>query len=263
MVAHGSTCAAPPPSLKLTAERSPFSLRIAEDGLRGQKCFSAAADPQVSVHSSPRRRVRLHTCVAQPCAACARRRQASRDTRPAAITPAYIKRDKGKKSAPRGCVSLDHGGPSKALLHRRNGSAGVPAGVWTKAEPKAFARRVTFGTIRWWYGRSSSAIRWRTSVVPCFRSLSSRRASVGAVAVIAFGVPHRAVIRRPQAPRALCRRGRQAAARRRAVAARCAQGFGRRENTWPPATGWGGPARARTCSAARSAIAPARGRSPS
>jgi hypothetical protein len=40
---------------------------------------------------------------------------------------------KGKKSAPRGCVSLNNWGPSKELFLRRDRYVGVPAGVWTNA----------------------------------------------------------------------------------------------------------------------------------
>ena len=75
-------------------------------------------------------------------------------------------------------------------------------GVWTQASPKALARRVP-----WWILRSrscgaSSDRRWRPEAVPGCRRGSIKRARVGAVAVLAFGVPNRAGIRRTTAPRA-------------------------------------------------------------
>src|SRR5207247_9602139 len=66
------------------------------------------------------------------------------------------------------------------------------------------------------------------------------RASLWAVAVIAFGAPMRAFIRRKKAPRALWLWYKHAAASRRAVAARLAQGLVRRLNTLPPETRWCG-----------------------
>jgi transposase len=42
----GWTCAAPPPSLDLTGERVPWRLLLAEDGTRGQRCFSVVATPE-------------------------------------------------------------------------------------------------------------------------------------------------------------------------------------------------------------------------
>ena len=79
-----------------------------------------------------------------------------------------------------------------------------------------------------------------TSAVPCLRMLSSSRASVGAVAVLALGAPSRACIRRKKAPKALWLWCRHAAASRRAVAARLAQGVVRRRRTVPPDTRWCG-----------------------
>jgi hypothetical protein len=80
----------------------------------------------------------------------------------------------------------------------------------------------------------------RTEAVPCLSIVSINRASVWAVAVIALGAPSRACSRRQNAPTALWRWGRAAAARRSAVAARWAQDVVRRRRTLPPETRWGG-----------------------
>jgi hypothetical protein len=58
--------AAPPPSLVLTGERSPFSHPVEEDGMRALIRFEAAGDILMVPLSSPLRwRQSLNTCVVQ------------------------------------------------------------------------------------------------------------------------------------------------------------------------------------------------------
>jgi hypothetical protein len=84
---------------------------------------------------------------------------------------------KRKKSALRGSLSLDHGGPSKELRRGRDDQAGVLAGVLPTASPQAFARRVTLWTVRARSDCAEAARRGRTDAVPGCSLVAITRAS--------------------------------------------------------------------------------------
>jgi len=63
----------------------------------------------------------------------------------------------------------------------------------TSVEPSAVACRAIPLTVRSRYWASYSSMPCCTEAVPCFHRLESSRASVWAVAVLAFGAPNRAI----------------------------------------------------------------------
>jgi len=105
------TCAAPPPSLRLPGEPHTFSssLRRTSEGTEmwlGRR----ASLPDVPLQSSPRRRSSLKQCVVQPPSSCTGLGTCSQDTTLGADCASPRKAEtKGRKSAPRGRLSLTTG----------------------------------------------------------------------------------------------------------------------------------------------------------